>query len=144
MSMKDLQNCRIPIIIYFICPCYVLKNVLKWHVLTSASVHPSAHNQVSQEETPTKISTELSSPPKLSNSVTSRVTRSLHREVLASSANIKNKKLKAKHTKNNFKKMIDNPNSSNSDKNDDNDCCKECKEYCCVTKEECDWIKCSV
>jgi hypothetical protein len=43
-----------------------------------------------------------------------------------------------------FKKMVYNPNSSNSDKNYDSDCCKECKEYCCVTKEECDWIKCSL
>jgi hypothetical protein len=46
--------------------------------------------------------------------------------------------------KNNFKKMVHNPNSNNSDKNGDSDCLRECKEYCCVTKEECDWIKCSV
>jgi hypothetical protein len=45
--------------------------------------------------------------------------------------------------KNNLKKMVQNPNSSNSDRNDDSDCCKECKEYCCVTKEEYDWIKLS-
>jgi hypothetical protein len=32
---------------------------------------------------------------------------------------IQKKKLKAKHGKNNFKKMVHNPNSSNSDKNDD-------------------------
>jgi hypothetical protein len=48
---------------------------------------------------------------------------------------------KASRTKNNLKKTVHNPNSSNSDKNDDSDCCKECKEYYCVTKEECDWIK---
>jgi hypothetical protein len=37
--------------------------------------------------------------------------------------------------------MVKNPKSSYSDKNDDIDCCKECKEYCCVKKEEYDWIK---
>jgi hypothetical protein len=37
---------------------------------------------------------------------------------------IQKKELKAKHVKNNFKKMVHNPNSSNSDKNDDSDCCK--------------------
>jgi hypothetical protein len=31
----------------------------------------------------------------------------------------------------------------NSDKNNDSDCCKECEECYYVTKEECDWIKCS-
>jgi hypothetical protein len=36
--------------------------------------------------------------------------------------------------KNNFKKKVHNPNSSNSDKNYESDCCKECKEYCYVTK----------
>jgi hypothetical protein len=121
----------------------VLKNVLKWHDFTPASVHPSTPIQVSQEETPTKTFMELSPPPKLSNSGSSRVTRSLHREVLTSSPIIYKKKLKAKHMKNNFKKMVHNPNSSNSDKNDGSGCCKECKEYYCVTKEECDWIKCS-
>ena len=40
--------------------------------------------------------------------------------------------------------MVHNPNCSNSDKSDDNDCCKECKEYYCVTKQDCDWIKCPV
>ena len=40
--------------------------------------------------------------------------------------------------------MVHNPHVSNSDKNDDSDCCEECNEYCCVTKEECDWIKCSL
>jgi hypothetical protein len=45
--------------------------------------------------------------------------------------------------KNNVKKMVHNPNSSSSDKNNDSDCCEECKEYCYVTKDECDWIKCS-
>jgi hypothetical protein len=44
----------------------------------------------------------------------------------------------------NFRKMVHNPNTRNSDKNDDSDCCKECKEYYYVAKEECDWIKCSL
>jgi hypothetical protein len=77
---------------------------------------------------------ELSPPQKLSNSGPSRVRRSLHGEVLTSLPIIQEKKLKAKHMENNFKKMVHNPNSSNCD----SDCCKECKEYCCVTKEECD------
>jgi hypothetical protein len=64
--------------------------------------------------------------------------------VLTSLPIIQKKKLKAKYMKNNFKKMVHNPNSINSDKNYDSDCCRECEEYCCVTKEECDWIKCSV
>jgi nucleoside diphosphate kinase len=34
------------------------------------------------------------------------------------------KKLRAKHIKNNFKKMVHNTNSSNSDKYDDSDCCR--------------------
>jgi hypothetical protein len=86
---------------------------------------------------------ELSPPPKLSNSGPSKVTRSLRGEVLTSSPVIQKKKLKAKRMKNNFKEMVRNPNSSNADKNDDSDCCKECKEYYSVTKEGCDWIKCS-
>ena len=64
---------------------------------------------------------EFCPPPKLSNSGPSRVTRSLHREVLASSPVIQKTKLKAKHMKNSFKRMVHNPNSSNSDKNDDSD-----------------------
>jgi hypothetical protein len=40
--------------------------------------------------------------------------------------------------------MVHNQNSSISDKNEESDCRKECKEYCCVTKGECDWIKCSL
>jgi hypothetical protein len=87
---------------------------------------------------------ELVSPPKWSNSGPWRVTRSLHGEVLTSSPVIHKMKLKAKHMKNNFKKMVHNPNSSNSDRYYDSDWCKECKEYCCVTKEERDCIKCSV
>ena len=63
--------------------------------------------------------------------------------VLTTSQIIQTKKLKATHTKNNFKKIVHNPNSNNSDKNGDSDCCAECKEYCYVTKEECAWIKCS-
>jgi hypothetical protein len=45
-------------------------------------------------------------------------------EVLTNSPIIQNKKLKAKYMKNNFKKMVHNPNSSNSDKNNDSDCCR--------------------
>jgi hypothetical protein len=70
---------------------------------------------------------EISPPPKLSNSGPSRVRRSLHGEVPTSSPIIHKKKLKAKCKRNNFKKIVHNPNSSNSDKNDDSDCCKECK-----------------
>jgi hypothetical protein len=44
--------------------------------------------------------------------------------VLTGSPVIQEKKLKARHRKNNFKKTAHNPNSSNSDKNDDSDCCK--------------------
>ena len=40
--------------------------------------------------------------------------------------------------------MAHNPNSSNSDKNDDLDCSQEYKEYYGVTRQECDWTKCSV
>jgi hypothetical protein len=36
------------------------------------------------------------------------------------------------------------PSSSNSVVHDDSDCCKECKEYYKLTKQECDWIKWSV
>jgi hypothetical protein len=68
----------------------------------------------------------------------------MERFLLVRSPIIQKKKLIANDRKNNFKKMVHNPNSSNSDKTDDSDCCKECKEYCCVTKEECDWIQCSV
>jgi hypothetical protein len=132
MLMKDYKNCRLPIIIHFIYPCYVLKNVLKWHTFTPASVHPSTPTQVSQEKRPTKTHGIVPSI-KIIKLRAIRVTRSLQVEVLTSSPIIQ---------KNSFKKMVHNPNSSNSDKNDDSDCCKECKEYCCVTKEECDWIKC--
>jgi hypothetical protein len=87
---------------------------------------------------------ELSPWRKLSNTGPSRATRSLHGDVLTSSPVIQRKKLKAKRMKNNFKKMVRNRNSSNSTKNDDSGYCKECKEYYYVTKEERDWIKCSV
>jgi len=46
--------------------------------------------------------------------------------------------------KNSFKEVVHNPNSSNSDNGDYNDCCKECKEYYCVTEQDCQWIKCPV
>jgi hypothetical protein len=38
------------------------------------------------------------------------------------------------HVKNNFKKMVHNPNSSNSDISYDSECLKEYKEYCYVKK----------
>jgi hypothetical protein len=44
--------------------------------------------------------------------------------VPSSSPVIQKKKLKAKHRKNNLKKMVHNPKPSNSDKNDDTNCCK--------------------
>jgi hypothetical protein len=59
---------------------------------------------------------ELSPPTKLSTSGPSRVTRSLHGEVLTSWPIIQKKKLKAKHMKNNFKKMVRNPNSNSAKK----------------------------
>jgi hypothetical protein len=108
------------------------------------SVHPKTPIQVFQEETATESLMEFPPPPKLSNSVPSRVTRSIHGVDVTSSPVIQKNKLKVRHMKNNFKKMVHNPNSSNSDKNDDSDCCTECKEYCCGTKEECEWIKCSL
>lgn len=40
--------------------------------------------------------------------------------------------------KNSFKEMVHNPNSRNSD---DSDCCRECMNYYCATKQECDWMK---
>jgi hypothetical protein len=85
---------------------------------------------------------KLSSPMKLSKSVPSGVTRSLRGEVLTRSPVIQRDKLKAKSTKNDFKKIVQNTNSSDSDKNGDSDCCKECNTR--VTKQECDWTKCSV
>jgi hypothetical protein len=59
------KNCHLPTKIYFIYQCCVLKNLLKWHAFTPASVRRSAPNQVSQEETPAKILKEFS--PYLSN-----------------------------------------------------------------------------
>jgi hypothetical protein len=44
--------------------------------------------------------------------------------VLTGSPETQQKKLKAKYRKNNFKKMVRSPNSSNSDKNDESGCCK--------------------
>jgi hypothetical protein len=64
--------------------------------------------------------------------------QTVHGNCLTNSPIIHKKKLKAKHKKNNFKKMVHNPNSSNSDGNYDSVCCKQCKEYCCVIKEESD------
>jgi hypothetical protein len=53
---------------------------------------------------------EFSPPPKLQNSGPTRVTTKLHGEVLTSSPVIQKKKQKAKRMKNNFKKMVHNPN----------------------------------
>jgi hypothetical protein len=72
----------------------------------------------------TKILMELSSPPKLSNLGPSRLKRSQHGEVLATSQNIDKKKQKTRSMKNNFKKIIQIPNSSSYQ--DDYNCCKEC------------------
>jgi hypothetical protein len=92
----------------------------------------------------TKIVTEMCPRRNLSNSGPSRVTRSLHEEVLTRSPITRKKKQKAGHAKNSFKKMVHSPSSSNSDIQDDSDCCKECEEYHKLKKQECDWIKCSV
>jgi hypothetical protein len=99
---------------YSIYSCYVLKNVLKWHVFTPASVHSSAPSRVSQEKTPTRIIKHRAI----------KVKEKSPWRVLSSSPIIGKKNLKARHRKNNFKKMVHNPNSSNSGKNDDSDCCK--------------------
>jgi hypothetical protein len=92
----------------------VLKNVLKWHAFSPASVHSSTPSRISQEKMPTKITK-------------SRAIKGKEKSpwrVLTSSPVIQKKKLTAKHRKNKFKKMVHNPNSSNSNKNDDTDCCK--------------------
>jgi hypothetical protein len=99
---------------YFICPCYVLKNILKCHAFTPAFVHSSAPSQVSQGKTPTKT-------------IKSRAIKGEEKSpwrVLSSSPVVQEKKPKARLRKKNFKKMVHNPNSSNFGKNDDTDCCK--------------------
>ena len=87
-----------------------IKETTKVHVLTPISFHPSTSNHVSQKEKPTKIHIEFSTPPKLRNSGPPRVTTKFHGEVLTSSPVIQKKKQKAKRMKNNFKKMVHNPN----------------------------------
>ena len=82
------------------------KDASKMQRLISASVRPATSVQVFQEETPNKILTELPPPPKLSNLGPSRVTRSLHGDVLTSSLVIQKMKQKAKYMRNNFKKMF--------------------------------------
>lgn len=65
--------------------CYVLKNVLKWHAFPPAFIQPSVNNHAGFSETRlTKILMGVSSQPKLSNSGSSCVTKSLHGEVLTS------------------------------------------------------------
>jgi hypothetical protein len=91
---------------YFICPYYVLNEALKWHAFTLASVHSSTPSRVSQGETPTKIIKLRAVKGKEKSSW----------RVLTSSPVTQKRKLEAKHRKNNFKKMVHNPNSSNSDK----------------------------
>jgi hypothetical protein len=76
---------------------------------------------------------ELSPPQKLPNWGPSKVTRSLYEEGLTSSPFNQKKKQRAVRTKNNFKKMVHNSNSSNSEKIDDRDSCEECKEYYLLT-----------
>jgi hypothetical protein len=111
---ETLQICRLPVIIYFIYRYYVLRNKLKWHAFTPASVHSTTPSRVSQVKRPTKIIRRRAvkgknkSPWKVSNS----------------SPTIQKKKLKAKRRKHNFKKMVHNPNSNNADKNDEADCCE--------------------
>jgi hypothetical protein len=92
----------------------VLKNVLKWHTFTHASVHSSTPSRVSEGKTPIKIFKLRSIKGKGKSPW----------RVLISSPIILKKKLKARHRKNNLKKMVHNPYSSNSDKNNDTDCCK--------------------
>jgi len=117
---------------------YRLKDILSSHVtcdilncyaFTPVFFHTSTPIQTSQKQTPTKLFMELFPPQKLPNSGPSRVTRSLYGEVLASLAFNQKKKQRAVRTKNNFKKMDHNSNSSNSEKTDDRDSCKDCKEY---------------
>jgi hypothetical protein len=88
--------------------------VLKWPAFTPTPVHSSIPSRVSQGKTPTKI-------------IRSRAVKGKEKSpwrVLTSSPVIGKKKLNAKHRKNNFKKMVHDPNSSSSDKNYDTDCCK--------------------
>jgi hypothetical protein len=40
MLTKDYNTVAYILLIYFIYACYVLKNVLKWHAFTPATVHP--------------------------------------------------------------------------------------------------------
>jgi hypothetical protein len=37
--------------------------------------------------------------------------------------------------------MVHRPYSCHSNEHEESNCCKECKNYYCVTKKECDWIK---
>jgi hypothetical protein len=92
----------------------MLKYLLKWHAFTPASVHSSKPSRVSEVKMPTKITKRSAIKGKEKSPW----------RVPTSSPIIRKKKLKAKHRKNNLKKRVHNPNSSNSDKNDDTDCCK--------------------
>jgi len=56
------------------------------------------------------------STTKLLNSGPSKVTRSLHGEVLTRTPITRKKKQKARYTKNSFKKMVYSPSSGNSDR----------------------------
>jgi hypothetical protein len=92
----------------------VLNKALIWHAFTPASINSSTPTQVSHGKTPTKI-------------IKHRAIKGKEKSpwrVLTSSHIIQKKKLKAKHGKNNFKKMVHNPNLSTSDKNHDSDCCQ--------------------
>ena len=85
---------------------------------------------------------KVSPAPKLANSVQSKVRRILDGEALTSPPVIHIEKKQAKRMTNNFKEMVQN---HHSDKNgDSSDFCNELKEYYCVVKQECDWIKFSV
>jgi len=112
-SVQSLSACA-KVHFTFTFLCYILNKLLKWHALTPISVHPSTSIHFSQEEKLTKIHMEFSPPPNLRNSGPPRIKTKLHGEVLTSSPIIQKKKQKVKRIKNNFKKMVHNPNWSNS------------------------------
>jgi hypothetical protein len=97
----------------------------EYKTVTPVIVHPSTPNQVSQEQTPTKILMELPPPLKF-----------IKLKAIKGSPFIQKKKEAAEPKKTDFKKMVCYWNSSHSDTNNKNDCCKECKEYFYVTKQD--------
>jgi len=89
----------------------------------------------------TEFIMKFSSSQELSNSYLSSVKRSLSGKVFTSSPVTQRKKQKTRLMKNSFKETVHRPNSSNYH---DSDCCKECMECYCVTKQEYEWIECTV